>query len=71
MLQQALLALRAALQADDEPQGGHSTFAEAKRAGEVLLPTTKAVRQAADRLEDVVADNLWPLPTYQEMLFIL
>ena len=71
MLQQALQALRAALQADDHPEGGHSTFAEAKRAGEVLLPATKAVRQAADRLEDVVADNLWPLPTYQEMLFIL
>jgi glutamine synthetase len=29
------------------------------------------VRAAADSLEDVVADDLWPLPTYQEMLFIL
>ena len=30
-----------------------------------------AVRAAADALEGIVADDLWPLPTYQEMLFIL
>ncbi len=29
------------------------------------------VRTAADALEGVVADDLWPLPTYQEMLYIL
>jgi glutamine synthetase len=29
------------------------------------------VRNAADSLESLVADDLWPLPTYQEMLFIL
>jgi glutamine synthetase len=29
------------------------------------------VREAADALEGVVADDLWPLPTYQEMLFML
>jgi glutamine synthetase len=29
-----------------------------------------AVREAVDQLEGVVADDLWPLPTYQEMLFI-
>ena len=28
------------------------------------------VREAADKLEGLVADDLWPLPTYQEMLFI-
>jgi glutamine synthetase len=28
------------------------------------------VRAAADGLEAVVADDMWPLPTYQEMLFI-
>ena len=29
-----------------------------------------AVREVADKLEGIVADELWPLPTYQEMLFI-
>ena len=28
------------------------------------------VREAADKLERVVADDLWPLPKYEEMLFI-
>jgi len=28
------------------------------------------VRRASDELETLIADDLWPLPTYQEMLFI-
>ena len=28
------------------------------------------VREAADALERVVADDLWPLPKYSEILFI-
>ena len=28
------------------------------------------VRKYVDELEAVVADDHWPLPTYQEMLFI-
>ena len=28
------------------------------------------VREAADKLERIVADDLWPLPKYEEMLFI-
>jgi glutamine synthetase len=36
-----------------------------------ILPAMAAVRTAADSLESMVADDLWPLPTYQEMLFIL
>ena len=35
-----------------------------------LLPKMLDVRKVADQLEGVVADDLWPLPTYQEMLFI-
>lgn len=30
----------------------------------------ESVREAADTLEGEVADDLWPLPTYEEMLFI-
>ncbi len=29
-----------------------------------------AVREVADQLESIVPDEFWPLPTYQEMLFI-
>jgi hypothetical protein len=28
------------------------------------------LREVADQLEGVVSDEFWPLPTYQEMLFI-
>jgi len=30
-----------------------------------------AARTAPDKIEGIIADDLWPLPTYQEMLFIL
>lgn len=33
-----------------------------------ILPA--AIRTAADTLEALVADDLWPLPNYEEMLFI-
>jgi len=35
-----------------------------------VLPAMLKVREIADELEGLVADDLWPLPTYQEMLFI-
>ena len=58
----------AALDADhgDDRRWTRPTYAK-----DVLLPAMAAVRAAADMLEGVVADDLWPLPTYQEMLFIL
>ena len=34
------------------------------------LATMAKVRDVADRLEKIVADDLWPLPKYSEMLFI-
>ncbi len=35
-----------------------------------VIPAMNAVRAVADRLEGIVADDLWPLPKYSEMLFI-
>jgi glutamine synthetase len=35
-----------------------------------VIPAMDAVRGVADRLEKIVADDLWPLPKYSEMLFI-
>ncbi|HUP53327.1 MAG TPA: glutamine synthetase III [Longimicrobiales bacterium] len=42
----------------------------AKHVRDGLLPAMLEVRSYADQLEGLVADDLWPLPTYQEMLFI-
>ncbi|MDQ1357086.1 MAG: glutamine synthetase [Acidimicrobiaceae bacterium] len=50
---------------------GSTAMEEAEHAGHNLLPAMTTVRTAADELETFVADDLWPLPTYQEMLFIL
>ena len=36
-----------------------------------VIPAMAAVRKAGDTLEGMVADDLWPLATYQEMLFIM
>jgi glutamine synthetase len=44
--------------------------AEAKHLRDEVLPLMLSVRSAADSLESLVADDLWPLPTYQEMLYI-
>ena len=69
-----LTALRVALRELDSALAtdpGHTAVAEATHAGTALLPAMEAVRTAADALEAVVADDLWSLPTYQEMLYIL
>ncbi len=50
---------------------GESVMEEAVYAVEKLIPAMAAVRAAADELEGLVADDMWPLPTYQEMLHIL
>ena len=48
----------------------HGLAAEAKHYCDDVLPAMLEVRKAADALEAIVADDLWPLPTYEEMLFI-
>ena len=62
----AISGLKAALAAHVE-----GSLAEALHARDEVLPAMDAVRAAADTLEGIIADDLWPLPTYQEMLYIL
>ncbi|MGC4935723.1 glutamine synthetase III [Gordonia sp. DT30] len=50
---------------------GDSVEAESEYALTTLIPAMTEVRAAADKLETIVADDLWPLPTYCEMLTIL
>jgi len=42
----------------------------AKYQRDVVLPAMGATRVLADKLELMVDDGYWPLPTYREMLFI-
>jgi glutamine synthetase len=50
---------------------GHSKLDHAKHLCSEVLPAMVTVRETADILEGIVADDLWPLATSQEMLFIL
>jgi glutamine synthetase len=45
-------------------------YDHAKHAREHVFTALGSVREVADKLETMVADDLWPLPTYREMLFI-
>jgi glutamine synthetase len=53
---------------DEHPDVEGIKHAEYMR--DVVIPAMNDVRDVADRLEKVVADDLWPLPKYSEMLFI-
>ncbi|MGI8580160.1 MAG: glutamine synthetase III [Solirubrobacteraceae bacterium] len=64
----ALDALDEANLAENQPDEEPLEWARYMR--DSVIPAMEAVREVADRLEKVVADDLWPLPKYSEMLFI-
>jgi glutamine synthetase len=66
-LQDGIVRLEALL----AEHGGHSKLDHAKHLCNEVLPAMATVRRTADSLEGIVADDLWPLATYQEMLFIM
>ena len=37
---------------------------------DTVVPTMASLREIGDKLETTVPSNVWPLPTYREMLFI-
>ena len=43
---------------------------EAHHKCTVVIPAMNAIRTLADHLETIVPEDLWPLPSYQEMLFV-
>jgi glutamine synthetase len=69
-LTDTLLAGIEALEAAQEAaHKAGSLHAEAKAFKEKVIPAQDVVRAAADELETLVADDLWPLPKYRELLF--
>jgi len=63
----AILALE---DANATHQGEEGSLEHAVYMRDAVIPAMEEVRGIADRLEKVVADDLWPLPKYAEMLFI-
>lgn len=43
---------------------------EAEHCRSKILPAMKELRQIVDTLESMVAEDLWPFPSYQNMLFV-
>ena len=69
LLDQLIAALDGLTEANGYPDGVEGLeLAEYARDRQLVAMAT--VREAADALESVVADDLWPLPKYSEILFI-
>ena len=64
--QKALVALDKAMAHHAEGDA----YAHAKNMRDTIVPAMADLRKFGDKLETLVADDLWPLPTYREMLFI-
>ena len=62
-------ALKALEEANAYPEGLEGIDL-AVHARDKQIAAMSQVRDAADKLEKTVADDLWPLPKYEEMLFI-
>ncbi len=66
-LLEALKALESANLAESQPE---DLMKHAEYMRDTVVPAMAAARESADRLEKLVADDLWPLPKYSEILFI-
>ena len=62
-----LAALRAAL--DEADNAAFTAQGRADFYRDVVIPAMEALRESADGLEVLVAKDLWPLPSYGDILF--
>ena len=53
-----------------EHEGDADALKHAKYFRDKVIPAMNALRDAGDALEGLVPQDLWPLPTYREMLFV-
>jgi glutamine synthetase len=65
-----LVEALAVLEEQNAELGGDEVISKAEHMRRNIIPAMAAVRAVADRLEKVVPDDLWPMPTYRDMLFI-
>jgi glutamine synthetase len=60
----------AVLAEQNQELGGDDVVSKAAHMRENIIPAMTAVRDVVDRLERIVPDDLWPVPTYRDMLFV-
>jgi glutamine synthetase len=70
LLRELWFALSRLESANETHEGEEGSLEHARYMRDAVLPAMDGVREVADRLERIVADDLWPLPKYAEMLFI-
>ena len=58
----------------ESANAGHPDTEDVLQAAEYIrdtvIPAMEGCREIGDRLEGLVADDLWPLPKYREILFL-
>jgi glutamine synthetase len=69
MIEELTFAIRKLEEKNDHPEELEG-IALAKYIRDEVVPAMDGVREVADRLERIVAEDLWPLPRYSEILFI-
>jgi glutamine synthetase len=67
-LVERIRVLESANLAENQPDEDPQIYADYQR--DTTIPAMIGVREAADALEKVVTDDLWPLPKYSEILFV-
>jgi glutamine synthetase len=60
----------AVLSEQNQELGGDDLVSKAQHMRQNIIPALNAVRDVVDRLERIVPDDYWPIPTYRDMLFI-
>jgi glutamine synthetase len=65
LLRQSIAAVEAA-----ERHAAGDAEEQSKHVRDKLVPAMAAARTVSDELEQLIPDDLWPLPRYSEMLFV-
>jgi glutamine synthetase len=60
----------AVLAEQNQVLGGDDIISKADHMRNDIIPALTEVRDLVDRLERIVPDDLWPIPTYRDMLFV-
>lgn len=68
LIAQLRKAIRGVQQAEAQPAG--DGLKRAQHIRDKLLPAMAEARRISDTLEQLIPDDLWPLPRYSEMLFV-
>jgi len=58
------------LDAQNAELGGDEVSSKVIHMRNNVIPAMNAVREVADRMEKAIPDDLWPIPTYRDMLFV-